>query len=298
VIYPTTCDLHASREAKLHDLHAAFADPQIKGIVTTIGGDEQVGYMKYLNSDIFLENKKPFFGYSDSTHFINYLWLLGIPAFYGGCLFTEFAMHGHMDELTVKYLKHAMFVGGEIELEASPEFNDIGLDWSMPDLLGQRRKYEPSWGWSFDGAASAEGRAWGGNLESIDDMLRCGTPLPSLGEFESIILYLETSEEIPSADYVFHFMRGLGERGILERIQGLLVGRPKAWEHGHESNRLERQKYRETQIETILAVGREYNKTVPIVQNMDFGHTAPQIPIPSGKEIRIDGVGRRVFANY
>ncbi len=298
VVYPSTCDLKATREDKIRDLHAAFSDPCIRGIISTIGGDDQVTYSKLFNSEIYVKNPKPFFGYSDNTHFINYLWLLGLPAYYGGCLFTEFAMHGAMDEFTVKYLKHAMFVGGEIELEEALSFNQIGLDWSKPELLKEKRHYEPNTGWEFDGEHCVEGRAWGGCLESIDDMLRCGTLLPSLNDFESIVLYLETSEEIPPHDYVYRFMRGLGERGILERVRGLLVGRPKAWEHGRELNVLERQEYRATQRDVILSGFRSYNKDSPVVQNMDFGHTAPQIPIPSGKTIRIDASAKRVIARF
>jgi len=82
------------------DFIRAFEDPCIQGVITSIGGDDQVTYVKKLPKEVFAANPKPFFGTSDNTHIINHLWLCGVPAFYGGSLFTEFAMQGRMDSFT------------------------------------------------------------------------------------------------------------------------------------------------------------------------------------------------------
>lgn len=82
--------------------------------------------------------------------------------------------------------------------------------------------------------------------------------------------------------------RALGERGILERVRGVLVGRPKAWEFNKPQDVLAHKSYREQQRETIVNIVRTYNNSVPIVQNLDFGHTDPQIPIPYGENCRIE----------
>ena len=47
-----------------------------------------------------------------------------------------------------------------------------------------------------------------------------------------------------------------------------------------------------------IQVVRMYNKTAPIVQNMDFGHTEPQIPLPYGGMVRIDSLLKKVFAEF
>lgn len=298
IVYPSTANLNASIDDKIRDLQDAFCDPEIKGVIATIGGDHQVTYITRLAREVFQNNPKPFWGYSDNTQLINFLWLNGIPAYYGGCVFTEFAMQGQMDQFTVNYLKHSMFTGGEIELKPSEEYNEIGLDWSNPEHLHSRRLYEPNPGWEFSGSISTSGIAWGGAIEAVDEILRHNLPLPTLKQFENIVLYLETSEEIPPAPYVFRFIRALGERGILERIKGVLVGRAKAWEHGMEHKKEAREQYRRKQQEVILSTIRKYNSEIPVVQNMDFGHTAPQIPIPSGQKIRIDGSEQRIFATF
>ncbi len=298
VAFPATAKLGASGEERAADLVAAFKDPDIKGIITSIGGDDQITYIKNIPPEPFIENPKPFFGYSDNTHFANFLWMNGVPSFYGGALFTQFAMEGKIDEFTLKYLKLALFESGEHELEASPVYSDMGLDWNDPSNLEKLETFLPNDGWQWDGEQKAEGVSWGGCLESIDELLRHNITIPSLSDFENVILFTETSEEMPSADYVFRVYRALGERGILARVQGILVGRPKSWEFGNEHDDAWQVAHRVEQREIILKVVRAYNPTVSIIQNMDFGHTSPQISLPYGGRIHIDAQAKKIFATF
>ena len=139
---------------------------------------------------------------------------------------------------------------------------------------------------------------FGGCVESVDEMLRHGVEIPSLEQFTDIVLMLETSEEIPSADYVHRVFRALGERGILERVQGVCIGRAKAREFHMPRNSEERKAYRSEQQAVILKTVRQYNQSIPVIQNLDFGHTEPQIPMPYGNKIRIDSKDKKVFANF
>ena len=297
-MYPATAKLAATLEEKAADLISAFTDPEIKGIISTLGGDIQVTYIKNLSVEPFIDNPKPFFGYSDNSHFSNFLFLHGLPSFYGAALFTQFAHQKEMNPYTVKYIKHALFDEGEFELLPSESFNDLGLDWGDESQLDKERAYEPNVGWSWDGEKNTEGLLWGGCVESVDEMLRHGVPIPSLEQFENIVLMVETSEEIPTADYVSRVFRAFGERGILERIKGVAVGRAKAREFDKLRNPAERAAYRKEQQEIIVKVVRAYNKNIPIVQNMDFGHTEPQIPMPYGNKIRFDAKEKKVFATF
>ncbi|MFN3188217.1 MAG: S66 peptidase family protein [Candidatus Paceibacteria bacterium] len=298
VIYPATAKLEASLEEKASDLIAAFTNPDIKAVISTLGGDIQVTYIKNLPNEPFANNPKPFFGFSDNSHFSNFLFLNKIPSFYGAALFTQFAHQKEMNSYTEKYIKHALFDDGEFELIPGESFNDLGLDWYDELQLNKEREYEQNEGWSWDGDNDGEGLLWGGCVESVDEMLRHGIQIPSLKQFNSIVLMMETSEELPSADYVSRVFRAFGERGILNRIQGICVGRAKAHEFDKLRNPEERKAYRKEQQEIIIKTVRAYNKDIPIVQNMDFGHTEPQIPMPYGNNIRIDSVEKRVFATF
>ena len=257
VAFPATAKLGASAQERTQDLIAAFEDKTIKAVIASLGGDDQITYIKNLPPEPFINNPKPFFGFSDNTHFENFLWLHDIPSYYGGSLFTQFAMQGHMDPYTIGYLKHAFFDEGEFELAPSDTFNEMGLDWNDPTNLVKERVYEKNEGWYWDGgmtmvaagdgaqtgaptAQAITGITWGGCVESIDELLRHGVAIPSLADFENIVLIAETSEEIPSPDYVFRVFRALGERGILQKVKAVIVGRPKAWEFNKQTTPDER----------------------------------------------------------
>ena len=298
VEFPTTKKVGASGEERARDLIGAFENKEVKAVITSLGGNDQVTYIKNLPAEPFVNNPKPFFGFSDNTHFMNFLWLNNIPSYYGGALFTQFAMQGKMSEYTVEYLKKALFEQGEAEIKPSDKFNDIDLDWGDPENLSKERTYEPNEGWFWDGDKDASGITWGGCLESIDEILRHGIDIPSLRDFEDIILMAETSEEVPRHDYVFRVYRALGEKGILKRVRAVLVGRPRAWNFDNQRSAPARQEYREKQRDTILGIIKKYNSSVPIIQNLDFGHTNPQIPMPYGMPARLDGNNKKIFITF
>ncbi|MBI4087106.1 LD-carboxypeptidase [Candidatus Kaiserbacteria bacterium] len=298
VEFPTTKKIGASGEERAKDIIDAFTNPEIKAVITTLGGNDQVTYIKNLPAEPFVENPKPFFGYSDNSHFCNFLFLNGIPSYYGASLFTQFAIQGEMDAYTVEYINHALFDEDEFEIRPSEEYNDKGLDWNNTDLLGTRRTYWLNEGWHWDGEQSAEGLLWGGCIESVDEMLRHGVPIPTLEQFTDIVLMLESSEEIPPAQYVSRILRALGERGILKQVKGVLVGRPKAWEFDKQNTDDEKKAYRAEQREIVLKTVRAYNVNIPIVQNLDFGHTDPQLPMPYGGKVRIDSEAKKIFADF
>ena len=296
--FPCTAKVNASGAERSADLYAAFERNDIKLVIASIGGDDQITYIRKLNPQPFIAHPKAFFGYSDNTHFTNFLWLHGIPSYYGGSVLTEFAMQGEMDSFTVEYLKHALFDRGEVELHSSATFSDVDLEWADPANLTRRRPHSHNDGWYWHGSQDALGITWGGCLESIDELLRHNAPIPSLSDFSEIVLFTETSEEIPSHEYVRRVYRALGERGILERVRGILVGRPKASSIDQPLQDAQKVDYRARQRETITTTVEKYNSKIPIVLNMDFGHTAPQICLPVGRLARIDIRTRKVSVEF
>src|SRR5690348_4460740 len=73
VEFPTTRVLRSSPQDRAADLQAAFADPDIKAVICSIGGESQITVLPHLDADVFRSNPKPFFGYSDATNLLTYL---------------------------------------------------------------------------------------------------------------------------------------------------------------------------------------------------------------------------------
>ncbi len=74
VEYPTTRRMGASPRERADDLHAAFADPDVKAVMASIGGDDQITVLPHLDRELIRASPKPFFGFSDNTNLHAFLW--------------------------------------------------------------------------------------------------------------------------------------------------------------------------------------------------------------------------------
>lgn len=83
--------IHANPKARAEDLMAAFADPSIKAIFSTIGGDESVRILPYLDLKVIQNNPKIFMGYSDTTVTHLACYKAGLTSFYGPSFMAGFA---------------------------------------------------------------------------------------------------------------------------------------------------------------------------------------------------------------
>jgi len=142
------------------------------------------------------------------------------------------------------------------------------------------------------------GPAWGGCLEILDFQLRVGRYLLDPAAYAGAVLFVETSEELPPATYVYRVLMGLGERGMLEQFAAVLVGTPKAWDREVGQSVAQRTQFAADQREAIARALDEYNPGVPTVFGLDFGHTDPQIVIPHGGSITVDGNNQTVTVAY
>lgn len=296
--YPTTRQMGSSLKDRARDIEAAFNDPENKAVIASIGGSDQIQLIKNLNPTVFTANPKPFFGYSDNTHLHNFLWNLGIPSFYGGGVMNQFAMNQQMDNMTASFLKRALFESDEFELERSDYYNDIGLDWGKESNLSLQRQREENEAWAWDGEQNSEGTLWGGCVESLIVQMTTGQYLPNNNDLRGAVLYLETAEDIPEHWIIEYLLIGMGERGWLEHFSGILVGRPKVWEFNKQHTSDEKAAYRQKQRETVVSTVRKYNSAIPIVQNLDFGHTDPQVPLPNGQNCRIDSAHKKIYLTF
>jgi muramoyltetrapeptide carboxypeptidase LdcA involved in peptidoglycan recycling len=168
--------------------------------------------------------------------------------------------------------------------------------WGEEDSI--KRPEEKHIPWQFvQGKGAVSGRLIGGCLDSLGKMI-WGTSLwPDPREFENAVLFLETSEEMPSPDFVLHWLRNLGAQGVLGRLAGILFARP-GGEFRPES-RAEKERHIANYPrydEALLKAAKEFGRTdMPIVTHMDFGHTIPQTILPYGALCRMDMDARKVF---
>jgi len=293
VVYPTATkdddDLKSNPEARAADVHDAFRDPDVRAVVATIGGDDQIRVLRHLDPDVLRSNPTRFYGMSDNTNLALFLWNRGVVSFYGGQLMNQLATPDHLPAYTERYVRRAFFEESLGDLDAAAEWADYDVDWSDPEYKTQSNEFHESEGWRWAGGDEAvAGRVWGGCLTVLDWQLATNRYLPDPERLDGRVLVIETAEEMPAADQVRRMLMCMGERGLLERFAAVLVGRPATASHLARLDADERGQYRADQRAAILGQLERYNPDAPVVFDLDFGHTNPTAPIPIGGRVRVD----------
>jgi muramoyltetrapeptide carboxypeptidase LdcA involved in peptidoglycan recycling len=300
VEYPATRLMGSTPRQRADDLHAAFADPEIKAVISAIGGDDQITVLPLLDGELLRAHPKPFFGYSDNTNLLVALWNLGLVSYHGGSVMVQFGRPGAMHPVTERSLRAALFGAGEpFALTAPGEVGHVTGRWEDPATFAGPPVLEPAGGWTWHRPDRlVEGPSWGGNLEILSWLLMAGRGIREPAAYEGCVLFLETSEDLPRDTDVYWILRSMGERGLLRRFPAVLVGRPKCWHFDRPLGPAERSAYAERQQAAVRRALAEYAPDAMAVFDVDLGHTDPQQIVPHGGTVRVDGPNRTIEVVY
>lgn len=299
VEYPTTRRIGSSRQDRAADLNAAFADPEIRAVLATIGGEDQITVVPHLDPELVRADPKPFLGYSDNTNVLSWLWTHGVAGFYGGSTQVQLGPGPAVDACHRSALRAALITGERLNVTDPGESEDMGKDWADPAALSEYGDREPTEPWTWAGPArSVTGRTWGGCIEVVQWILAAGRFPADTAALHGGVLILETSEEIISAQEFGWILRSLGERGSLAAVDAVLVARPPASSFEKHPAAPERAAYRASQRDTAIEVVGRYNPDAVVCVGVPFGHTRPQWILPYGGEVTIDGIERTIWSDY
>ncbi len=274
--------VRANPQARAEDLMAAFADPGIAGIVASIGGDDAIRLIPYLDLELIRRNPKVFIGFSDTTSLHLACYAAGITSFYGPSLMAGFAENGGMHRFTAEGVRKALF---EVEPIGLVGPNQEGwtaerTDWNDPVLQAQPRRLHPADPVRvLQGNGVASGRLLGGCAEVLEMAKGTGW-WPPLDAWDGAILFYETSEDAPDPGFVRYWLRNFAAQGILRPLGGMLLARPDPGSDPTYRARLEA-----AVTETLAEEGCA---TLPVLSGLDFGHTQPMLTLPYGVMARID----------
>ena len=118
------------------------------------------------------------------------------------------------------------------------------------------------------------------------DWLRGTDVWPEPETWQDAILFLETSEEAPSPTAVLRWLRTYAALGILERLSGILFGRPGGQVPVEQFEAYDR-------VLSQVLVQEQGLTDLPAITHMDFGHTDPMMVLPYGIEAEIDCEAQR-----
>jgi len=185
--------LAGSDENRAKDLNSMFEDKEVNGIICLRGGYGSIRMAPFLDLKKIKNNPKPFFGYSDITLLLNYI--------YNKCHFPTF--HGPM---------------------ITSNFNDIDTKNYFLNILNHNNKliydlkdvcHKDYYIWN---SRDFKGHIVGGNLSIICSTL--GTPYEI--KFNNNILIVEDVNENPYA--VDRMLSQLISCGKLKKLSAIIVG--------------------------------------------------------------------------
>ena len=273
-------------QARAQDLMDAFLDPEIRAIVSTIGGDDTIRLLPYIDFDVIKNNPKIFLGYSDTTsnHFM--CMHAGLTSFYGPSIMAGFGENGGIHNLVKESVEKNLFNSSSIGLiKPSQEgWTNEMLDWADVNNQQIKRKLVPS-AWNFlQGNKKVEGHLIGGCMEVLE-MIKNTSLWPNINDFKGSILFFESCSKDALPEIFSYWLRNYGASGIFNVVNGIIFGRP----GGTGLTNKDFEQYDNT-IKRVLA---EFGlQDLPVITRMDFGHTDPMITLPYGIKAQIDPINK------
>ncbi len=247
-------DYKASIRERLSDLHAAFADPNIKGVFCARGGYGISELVADVDYGLIRRNPKVFVGFSDVT-----LMHLAIQNRTGLVTF-----HGRMPALTkfppysLEALRRAVCSPNALGTLVNPEEGD---------------PLRPIYPLRTLAPGVATGRLVGGNLSMIAAAM--GTPWEI--DTRGAIVFVEDVDEHPYS--IARMLLQLRQAGKLAQAAGIVVGACANCDQTTDAS-----PYTLNEVcDNVLA-----DLNIPVFSGLALGHTDDQLTVPLGVQARLD----------
>ena len=244
-------------EERVSDLHAAFADPEVKAVFCIRGGYGSAMLLDKIDYALIRSHAKIFVGYSDITALhLGLHQQAGMVTFHGPIVLSSFS------DYTLEHFRRALF-----------DPHPLGLLKNPPE----ERPFRPKHPLRTLKGGRATGPLTGGNLTLISTTM--GTPWEI--QTDGKLLFLEDVDEQPySMDRMLTHLRLAGK---FRHIQGLVLGQcqdctPRDYKPSFEST---------------FSLGEVYDNilgdlNVPILAGLTIGHTEDQLTLPLGVRATLD----------
>jgi muramoyltetrapeptide carboxypeptidase LdcA involved in peptidoglycan recycling len=259
--------MSSSIKSRVNDIHQAFKDKKVKAILTVIGGFNSNELLPYLDYKLIKNNPKILCGYSDITALANAITAKTGLVTYSGLHFSTWAMKKGF-EYNLEYFNKCLVEDKKYIVEASELWSDDA--WYRDQ---ENRKFEKNEGYLVINKGEAEGTILGGNLCTLN-LLQGTEFMPNIS---NSILFIE-DDDMTGSFFGVEFNRNLQSlihQPNFKKVKGIVVGR---FQKKAEMT-IEKLKY-------IIQTKKEL-KSIPVIANVDFGHSNTFITFPIGGTAKI-----------
>ncbi|MFD9436611.1 LD-carboxypeptidase [Streptomyces sp. NPDC060002] len=246
------------------ELNALLRDPEVRAIVAHTGGQATIGYLDLIDLDAVRADPKPILGYSDIS-------LLHMA------LYAKTGLVGfHADIVTHGFGSDWYTLGDEARRsELVDLYARVLTKAEAPGALPARGNWET---WQ---PGRAQGPLVGGLLNRLVQLQ--ATPFALAAEqFDGAVLFWEEVQR--PVTRIWCDLHALRLSGVLDRIAGMVVGIPSEvtpYEGGGDQVGL-----RDVVLDVLA------QRDIPVLAQVDFGHTSPNLPLPLGVRADVDADNR------
>lgn len=262
---------------RAEELNRLLRDPEIKMIMSTIGGTNSNSLLPYIDYDAFKDNPKIIIGYSDVTAILLALFAkTGIATYYGPALIPSFGEFAPLVNYTYNYFEQYFIENSKppYEVPMPPFWSDEPVNWL--EKTTEKKLFHNEWITVQKGVA--EGRLIGGNVNAMYGFI--GSPyFPKIEEGD--ILLIEDS--MKNASLVEKNFAMLKLHGIYEKVSGIILGKHERYDDLGTGKR-----------PLDLLIEQLDGINIPVLAEFDTSHTHPMHPLAIGKKISLDSNAKKV----
>ncbi len=258
----------SSVESRLTDLHEAFTDKSVDGILTAIGGFNTNQLIDKIDYDLIRQNPKILCGFSDITCLCHAITSKTGLVTYSGPHFSSFGMIKGFN-YTLDYFKKCLTTSDAYTVTPSETVSSDA--WFMDQENRQFDSNDGFWLLNLGTANAVRGKLIGGHVRCLSSLQ--GTAYwPSL---KDSILFLEEDEET-NAVLFDRLLQSLIHQADFKYVKALVIGRFRP------ESAITR-----SLLQQIIHT-KDALKHIPVIANFDIGHTTPIITYPIGGEVQIE----------
>ncbi|MBW4827783.1 MAG: LD-carboxypeptidase [Clostridiaceae bacterium] len=262
---------------RAEELNELIRNPEVKCIMSTIGGMNSNSILPYIDYETFRENPKIIIGYSDVTAILLAIYAqTGIKTYYGPALVASFGELSPFVDYTYKYFKEITMdnIKTPYVFKTPKYWTDEYINWETQDRSKKERKNN----WITVHGGVVRGRVIGGNLNTIQGMWG-SKYMPEIKDGD--ILFIEDSlKDIAILERSFSFLK---VNGVFDKISGIILGKHELF----NDLKTGRKPY-----EILLEVLG--NMKLPFLAEFDCCHTHPMLTLPLGCEIELNATEKKV----
>src|SRR3989344_747224 len=262
--------ISSSVESRISDIHDAFADKTVDGILTVIGGYNSNQLLRSIDYDLLTKNPKILCGFSDITAIGNAITAKSNFITYTGPHFSSWAIR-HGFEYSIEYFKKCCMSNEPYELVPSDVWSD-----DLWFINQEKRDFIKNEGHWVLNEGSAKGRTVGSHARCLSALQ--GTDFWP-GFKDTILLMEEDSETSPQLfDRILQSFIHLPD---FSGVKGIIIGR------------FQKESKMTKELLTKIIHTKPELKNIPIIGNIDMGHTLPLATLPIGGEVEMSANGSK-----